>query len=57
MVEGHDRESNTRKCTWNKAPWRFEPGTPNIAGAIGLSAAVDYLMKIGMEKIEAHEKG
>ncbi len=56
-MEGHDRESNTRKCTWNKAPWRFEPGTPNIAGAIGLSAAVDYLMKIGMEKIEAHEKG
>jgi len=40
----------------NDMPWRFEPGTPNIAGAIGLAAAVDYLKSIGMESIRDHEK-
>ena len=37
-------------------PWRFEAGTPNIAGAIGLAEAVKYLERIGMENIEQHEK-
>ena len=37
-------------------PWRFEAGTPNIAGAIGLAEAVKYLERIGMENIERHEK-
>lgn len=37
-------------------PWRFEAGTPHIAGAIGLGAAIKYLEKIGMEKIREHEK-
>lgn len=37
-------------------PWRFEAGTPHIAGAIGLGAAIKYLEKIGMEKVRAHEK-
>lgn len=41
---------------WNKLPWKFEAGTPNIAGAIGFSAAIDYLQKIGYEGIEAHEQ-
>ncbi|MBI2327040.1 cysteine desulfurase [Candidatus Curtissbacteria bacterium] len=41
--------------TWNELPWKFEAGTPNIAGAIGLGAAVDYLSKIGMENVRAHE--
>jgi len=40
----------------NEMPWRFEPGTPNIAGAIGLAAAVDYLESIGIEAIREHEK-
>ena len=40
----------------NDMPWRFEPGTPNIAGAIGLAAAVDYLKSIGMESIREYEK-
>jgi cysteine desulfurase/selenocysteine lyase len=40
----------------DKSPRRFEAGTPAIAEAIGLGAAVDYLEKIGMENIECHEK-
>ena len=43
------------KATWNELPWKYEAGTPNIAGGIGLGAAVDYLRKLGMEKIIAHE--
>ncbi|NPA99365.1 MAG: cysteine desulfurase [Crenarchaeota archaeon] len=37
-------------------PWMYEPGTPNIAGAIGLMEAIRYLERIGMEEIMAHEK-
>ena len=44
------------KSTWNKVPWKFEAGTPNIAQVIGLGAAIDYLKNVGMEKIHAHEK-
>ncbi len=44
------------KTTWNVLPYKFEAGTPNIAGAIGLGAAIDYLAKIGIENITAHEK-
>jgi cysteine desulfurase/selenocysteine lyase len=40
---------------WNDLPWKFEAGTPSIAQAIGLGAAVDYLAAIGMDKIEAYE--
>ncbi|NYZ60781.1 cysteine desulfurase [Candidatus Micrarchaeota archaeon] len=40
---------------WNNLPYKFEAGTPNIEGAIGLGAAVDYLNKIGMEEIRKHE--
>ena len=43
------------KATWNEIPFKFEAGTPNIAGAIGLSAATNYLMKIGMQNIRDHE--
>ncbi|NQH34437.1 cysteine desulfurase [Streptococcus suis] len=42
-------------ATWKELPWKFEAGTPNIAGAIGLGAAVDYLTEIGMDAIQAHE--
>lgn len=42
--------------TANELPWKFEAGTPKIAEAIGLGAAVDYLQNIGMEAIHAHEQ-
>ncbi|OLZ42292.1 cysteine desulfurase [Natrinema saccharevitans] len=42
--------------TWNELPWKFEAGTPQIAEAVGLVAAIDYLEDIGMERIEAHEE-
>ncbi|MER2175325.1 MAG: cysteine desulfurase [Carnobacterium sp.] len=42
--------------TWKELPWKFEAGTPNIAGAIGLGAAIDYLSTIGLTSIHEHEK-
>ncbi|MBX6395561.1 MAG: cysteine desulfurase [Alicyclobacillaceae bacterium] len=44
------------RSTWKEAPWRFEGGTPNIAGAVGLGAAVDYLTEVGMENIHRWEQ-
>jgi cysteine desulfurase/selenocysteine lyase len=44
------------KSTWNVLPYKFEAGTPNIAGAIGLGTAVDYLSAIGMDNVTAHEE-
>ncbi len=43
------------KTTYSSLPYKFEAGTPNIAGAIGLGAAVDYLESIGMDRIAAYE--
>jgi len=43
------------KTTWNELPYKFEAGTPNIAGAIGLAAAVEYVEEIGRDAIAAHE--
>jgi cysteine desulfurase/selenocysteine lyase len=43
------------KTTWNELPFKFEAGTPNIAGAIGFAAAVDYIEEIGRDAIAAHE--
>ncbi|BDD39435.1 cysteine desulfurase [Streptococcus ruminantium] len=45
-----------QSATWKDLPWKFEAGTPNIAGAIGLAAAIDYLNEIGMEAIRCHEE-
>ncbi|GMA69858.1 cysteine desulfurase [Leuconostoc litchii] len=45
-----------QEATFQPLPWRFEAGTPNIAGAIGLGAAVDYLTNIGMPEVEAYEQ-
>lgn len=42
--------------TWKELPWKFEAGTPNIAGAIALGAAVDYLTGIGMDAIHRYEQ-
>ena len=44
------------ESTWTELPWKFEAGTPNIAGAIGLGAAIDYLEKIGMQTIHDYEQ-
>jgi cysteine desulfurase/selenocysteine lyase len=44
------------QSTWNELPAKFEAGTPNIAGGVGLGAAVAYLQDVGMEAIEAHER-
>lgn len=41
--------------TWKELPWKFEGGTPIIAGAIGLGAAIDYLQSVGMDEIQEHE--
>jgi len=41
---------------WNDLPWKFEPGTPPIAGAVGLHAAIEYLGKLGMQRVQAHEQ-
>jgi cysteine desulfurase/selenocysteine lyase len=43
------------KSTWNEIPYKFEAGTPAIAEAVGLGAAVDYLSDLGLERIARHE--
>jgi len=42
------------KTTYNDLPWKFEAGTPNISGAVGLAAAMDYVEGLGIEAIAAH---
>jgi cysteine desulfurase/selenocysteine lyase len=44
------------KSTWNELPYKFEAGTPNIAGAVGLGAAIDYVSTIGLQDAAAHEQ-
>lgn len=44
------------KTTYNELPWKFEAGTPNISGAVGLAAAMDYLEGLGLEAVAAHEQ-
>ena len=54
---GHMIQSVTfEKTTYNKVPDRFEAGTPNIAGVVGLGAAIDYVNEIGLEAITAYER-
>jgi cysteine desulfurase/selenocysteine lyase len=50
------REVRLTGSRWNDVPYKFEAGTPNIEGAIGLGAACEYLMRIGMDNIREHEK-
>lgn len=45
-----------QEATWKELPWKFEAGTPNMAGAIGLAAAIDYLEELGMDAIAQHEQ-
>jgi cysteine desulfurase/selenocysteine lyase len=51
------RQVGFERSTWNDAPYKFEAGTPNVAGAVGLAAAIDYLKNVGMGNIEEHEAG
>src|SRR5258708_6419802 len=50
------RTVHLRESTWNDLPWKFEAGTPAIAEAIGLGAAVDYLSTLGMEQVHRMEQ-
>ncbi len=50
------RRVTLERSTWNDLPWKFEAGTPAIAEAIGLGAAVDYLRALGMDNVRAHEQ-
>ena len=50
------REVHLRRTEFNDVPWKFEAGTPDVAAAIGLGAAIGYLEGIGMEAVRAHER-
>jgi cysteine desulfurase / selenocysteine lyase len=50
------RDVELERSTWNDIPWRFEAGTPNVAEAIGLAAAVDYLDGLGIQAVAAAER-
>jgi cysteine desulfurase/selenocysteine lyase len=52
MISSVDFQS----ASWNELPYKFEAGTPPIAEAVGLGAAVDYLVELGMERVRAHER-
>ncbi len=50
------RSVSMQGSSWHELPWRFEAGTPHIAGFIGLASALDYLEQLGMDNIQAHEQ-
>jgi cysteine desulfurase / selenocysteine lyase len=56
MGGGMIEEVTINKTTWMDIPSKFEAGTPNIAQAVGLAKAIEYLSLIGMDKIESHER-
>jgi cysteine desulfurase/selenocysteine lyase len=49
------REVHLRRSDWNEIPWKFEAGTPDISAQIGMGAAAEYLMAIGMDAVRDHE--
>jgi cysteine desulfurase/selenocysteine lyase len=49
------RSVTFEKSIWNDLPHRFEAGTPNVGGAVGLAAAIDWLERIGLERVAAHD--
>lgn len=53
---GMIRTVKKEEIEWEELPAKFEAGTPNIAGAIGLEAAIEYLEEIGLEEVQRHEK-
>ena len=50
------REVRLRRAEFNEVPWKFEAGTPDVAGAIGLGVAAGYLAGLGMDRVRAHEQ-
>jgi cysteine desulfurase/selenocysteine lyase len=58
MIRDVEFTPKTRRCsiTWNDLPWKFEAGTPNVCGGVGLTEAVKYLKKVGMENVKEHEE-
>lgn len=58
LLAGGDmiRTVSFSSSTWNDLPWKFEAGTPNIEGGIAFGAAIDYLNKVGIGRIERHER-
>ena len=50
------RSVTFEKTTYNELPYKFEAGTPHIAGAIGLAAALEYLSRVGIRRAAAHER-
>jgi len=58
MIREVQYDSAKRRCniSWNELPWKYEAGTPNICGGVGLAEAVRYLAKIGMENVLQHEE-
>jgi cysteine desulfurase/selenocysteine lyase len=58
MIKEVSYSQSRGQCSvsWNDLPYKFEAGTPNIGGAVGLGAAVDYLQKLGMDNVFQHEK-
>ncbi len=57
MIRNVSFDTATGRCliSWNDPPWKFEAGTPNISGGVGLMAAIKYLKSLGMENIFSHE--
>jgi cysteine desulfurase/selenocysteine lyase len=50
------RSVSFERTTYNDVPYKFEAGTPNVAGAVGLAAALDYVSRAGLQRIERHER-
>ena len=50
------REVHLRRSEFNEIPWKFEAGTPDISGAVGLGVAADYLRELGMDNVREHER-
>lgn len=50
------RTVSFEKTTYNDLPWKFEAGTPNISGVVGLGAAIDFVEQLGLDAIHAHEQ-
>lgn len=57
MIREVSYNAEKKRCfvTWDKLPWKFEAGTPNVCGAVGLMEAVKYLSELGMENVKQHE--
>jgi cysteine desulfurase/selenocysteine lyase len=50
------RSVSLESSTWNELPYKFEAGTPNVEGAVGLEAAIEYLEALGREAVRAYEE-